>query len=69
MIRQVQLELNYLVNGMLQHSSPDISFASSDLNLDCSWKVTNETLGSDHLVIQISITIARYESVLKKKEF
>lgn len=43
-----------MVNNVLQQSSPDISFASSSLALNYSWTTTNESLGSDHLIIKIS---------------
>ncbi|CAG9584719.1 unnamed protein product [Danaus chrysippus] len=34
-------------------TSPDISFCSADLSLDFDWNITNESLGSDHLIISI----------------
>lgn len=58
-----------LVNGVLQESSPDISFVSSDLATSLSWKVTNESLGSDHLIIKISSTINIPLEFIKKRNF
>ncbi|KAF9788968.1 hypothetical protein SFRURICE_006769 [Spodoptera frugiperda] len=43
-----------MVDGVLQQSSPDISFVSIDLSLLFTWKPTNESLGSDHLIIKLN---------------
>lgn len=58
-----------LVNGRLQKSSPDISMASTDLALKLSWKVTNENLGSDHLVIKLSTFNSLLAHIDKKINF
>lgn len=34
-------------------TSPDLTFCSSDIALNFDWHVTNETFGSDHLLISI----------------
>ncbi|CAH2089919.1 unnamed protein product [Euphydryas editha] len=41
------------LNDSIICTSPDISFCSADLSLDFDWNVTNESLGSDHLIISI----------------
>ena len=57
------LPLNDLDTPTLLHrssgsrSSPDISFASSTLALDCSWEVLQD-LGSDHLPILLSVPLS-----------
>ena len=57
------LPLNDLDTPTLLHrssgsrSSPDISFASSTLALDCSWEVLQD-LGSDHLLILLSVPLS-----------
>ncbi|CAH0724901.1 unnamed protein product, partial [Brenthis ino] len=43
------------VNNNLQKSSPDLSLVSSDIALNCEWFVTNESLGSDHLIIKLTL--------------
>lgn len=43
-----------LVNGVLHQSSPDLSLATSDIAIKFNWHVLNETLGSDHSIIQLS---------------
>lgn len=55
------------VNGILQKSSPDISIASSDLALHLDWNVTNESLGSDHLIVKINISYCNNNSQFIKK--
>lgn len=57
------------VNGTLQQSAPDISFVSSDLATLFSWKVTNETLGSDHRIIKLSITIDIQRQFISNRNF
>lgn len=42
------------INGQLYQSAPDLSVATSDIALKCSWKTMNESLGSDHLMLKIS---------------
>ena len=57
------LPLNDLDTPTLLHrssgsrSSPDISFASSTLALDCSWEVLQD-LGADHLRILLSVPLS-----------
>lgn len=46
-----------LVNQMLQESSPDVSFASTDIATKFYWKTCNENLGSDHLIIKLHIRL------------
>lgn len=58
-----------LVNGFLQQSSPDISFVSTDLATLFSWKITNESLGSDHLIIKLRININNQRQSIKKRNF
>lgn len=58
-----------LVNGSLQKSSPDISFVSTDLATLLTWNTTNESLGSDHLMIKISINIRTHRKAIKKRNF
>ncbi|CAH0715888.1 unnamed protein product, partial [Brenthis ino] len=43
-----------LVNGNVQKSSPDVTFVTNDIALDFIWKVLNESLGSDHLIIKFT---------------
>lgn len=49
-----------LMNGFRQQSSPDISFATVDIAEKCNWKVTNETLESDHIILSMAF---EYHSV------
>lgn len=42
------------LNNSIVCTSPDVSFCSSDIALDFHWSVTNESFGSDHLVISIN---------------
>lgn len=58
-----------LVNGVLQQSSPDISFVSADLVTLLSWKVSNESLGSDHRIINLSINLHIHSNIVKKRNF
>lgn len=43
-----------------QKSSPDISFATSDIALRFDWTILNESLGSDHLMVCMSADMALY---------
>lgn len=43
------------VNNVLQQSSPDITFSSSDIVIHFSWRVLSDNLGSDHLIINIKM--------------
>lgn len=56
-------------NGVLQKSSPDISIVSSDIALNFKWSVTNETLGSDHLVIKYSTSFVSHLKNIKKRNY
>lgn len=58
-----------LVANNLQQSSPDISFCTSDIACVFNWQVTNESLGSDHLVVKISSSIACRPNLLNKRNF
>lgn len=42
------------VDNIIQQSSPDVTFVSTDLSHLLNWNVMNECLGSDHLFIKIS---------------
>lgn len=44
-----------LVNGLTQKSSPDVTFVSTDIVLYLNWHLLNETLGSDHTIIKLSM--------------
>ncbi|CAH2091703.1 unnamed protein product [Euphydryas editha] len=48
------------VNNTLQETSPDITFCSADIAVNTEWDVTNESLGSDHLMIKLSIKYKDY---------
>ncbi|XP_063531430.1 uncharacterized protein LOC134742309 [Cydia strobilella] len=56
-----------LANGILQQSSPDTTFASQDIAVKINWKATNETLGSDHIVIKVTFGFNRSGSYNKKR--
>ena len=58
-----------LVNNILQQSSPDLTLVSSDIALKFKWNVTNESLGSDHLIIKISTVYDAHLSSVKKRNF
>lgn len=58
-----------MVNGVLQQSSPDISFASTDIATNFSWSSTNETLGSDHTLIKIRMGFEKSGIHIKKRNF
>lgn len=58
-----------LVNGTLQKTSPDISFATSDIAIKFDWKVLNESLGSDHLIIKMTISIPDDFPIHKKRNY
>lgn len=57
------------VNGRLQESSPDISLISTDVAIRFNWNVTNESLGSDHLLIKISSECNADIRPLKKRNY
>lgn len=56
-----------LVNGYLQHSSPDIAFVSADISVKFDWQVTNENLGSDHLIIKIRMNYVDFLNFVSKR--
>lgn len=58
-----------LVNGVLQKSSPDITFVSSDIAIKFRWSVTNESLGSDHLIIKFTLNFERNYNTTKKRNY
>lgn len=58
-----------LVNGILQKSAPDITFASVDIAHRLSWSVTNETLRSDHIMIEIKLGYDTPNRYNKKRNF
>ncbi|CAB3245047.1 unnamed protein product [Arctia plantaginis] len=55
---------------MLQQSSPDISIATSDIAVYFNWICMNETLGSDHVVIKISMCYDNsFSQFIKKRNY
>lgn len=58
-----------LVEGRLQSTSPDVTIVSSDIALRFGWKVTNENLGSDHLVIKFTTELSGPTMFRKKRNF
>lgn len=59
-----------LVNGILQQSTPDISIATSDIALKFDYRVSNETLGSDHRIVKMTVFISLSRlPVTKKRNF
>lgn len=58
-----------LVNGVLQKTAPDISIVSSDISLFFDWRVTNESLGSDHLIVKLSTSFTSTSQCKKKRNF
>lgn len=58
-----------LVNNVLQQSTPDITIVSSDIALKFNWKVTNECLGSDHLMIKFTTSVDYTPIINKKRNF
>ncbi|CAH0728276.1 unnamed protein product, partial [Brenthis ino] len=58
-----------LVNGRLQQSSPDITLVSSDIALQFNWRVINETLGSDHLMVKVSCISNSLINPIVKRNF
>lgn len=57
------------VNGVIQKSSPDITFASVDIAVKLSWETTQESLGSDHIIISIKYGFERSNTHNKKRNF
>lgn len=58
-----------LINGILQKSAPDLSIVSSDLCLMFEWSVTNESLGSDHMIIKLKTSDSYIPRIVKKRNF
>lgn len=58
-----------LVNGRLQKSSPDITFASADVAINCDWSALSENLGSDHIFIKIKIKYQDQLHVSKTRNY
>jgi hypothetical protein len=58
-----------LVSGALQQSSPDVSFTSRDIAVNIKWKTTNETLGSDHVIVKMVVGFSRSGLQYKKRNF
>lgn len=58
-----------LVNGTLQKTSPDITFSSSDIATKFLWRVLNENLGSDHLILKISMNYEEQVKIIHKRNF
>ncbi|GBP18007.1 hypothetical protein EVAR_16952_1 [Eumeta japonica] len=58
-----------LVNGVLQKTSPDISFVSTDIAVRFEWQVMNENLGSDHLMIKLNTNIPKIDKNFRKRNF
>lgn len=58
-----------MVNNYLQKSSPDITVATSDIAIKFVWQVTNENLGSDHLIIKFKTDIMSSNSFIKMRNY
>ena len=58
-----------LVNSILQESTPDISMVSSDVGLQFNWNVSNDSLGSDHMMIKIATSNNFSPQLIKKRYF
>ena len=58
-----------LVQGVLHKTSPDLSLVSSDIPFNFDWSVTNESLGSDHLIIKLCTSIQFNMNFIKKRNF
>ena len=58
-----------LVNSILQESTPDISMVSSDVGLQFNWNVSNDSLGSDHMMIKITTSNNCSPQLIKKRNF
>ncbi|KAJ2951969.1 hypothetical protein O0L34_g4231 [Tuta absoluta] len=56
-----------MVDGLLQQSSPDISFTSSDISFKFDWNVANENLGSDHLLVKIRLNYLDSPHYVRKR--
>lgn len=58
-----------LVNNILQKTSPDITFVSSDIAIQFNWQTTSENLGSDHIIIKYSVNMPNKLSYVQKRNF
>ncbi|CAG4953201.1 unnamed protein product [Colias eurytheme] len=58
-----------LVENVLRESSPDVTLVSNDIYLNFSWNVTNECMGSDHLIIKIKAVISYVPKNIKRRNF
>lgn len=58
-----------LVNGVLQKSAPDVTFTTADIAMKFYWKVTNESLSSDHLMIKLSSTLDSPPEIKRKRNY
>lgn len=58
-----------LINGVLQQSSPDITFVTSDIAVKFRWSVFNENLQSDHLLIRITLNYIDQIKMFKRRNF
>lgn len=57
------------VDNFLQKSSPDITFASSDIIINFDWTVLNENLGSDHFIIKICTNYQDINHYIKRRNY
>ncbi|XP_026745503.1 uncharacterized protein LOC113506865 [Trichoplusia ni] len=81
MIYQAMFENNYMclnngaatririADGNWQQSSPDISFVTTDIAIKFTWYSTNESLGSDHIVIKLTYGYERLHLYTKKRNY
>lgn len=58
-----------LVNGVLQKSAPDITFASCDIAIHFNWQVLSENFGSDHLIIKTAMNFNVDLNFISKRNF
>lgn len=58
-----------LVGGSIQESAPDITFVTSDIAIYFTWKVTQENLGSDHLLVISTMQFQDSRSFIKRRNF
>lgn len=58
-----------LVDGSLQQSSPDITFVSVDIADKCKWTVSNESLGSDHIILSVTMEYHSEIPIVHKRNF
>lgn len=58
-----------LVYGNMQKSSPDVTFASSDIAINFEWQISQENLGSDHLVIKLHMNYSKNLQLIKRRNY